>query len=32
MMQNIGLDKFNSLFSLITYFKDEDTCGKATAV
>ncbi len=25
-MQNIGLDKFNSLFSLITYFKDEETC------
>ena len=26
MMQNIGLDKFNSLFSLVTYFKDDETC------
>lgn len=26
MMQNIGLDRFNSLFSLVSYFKDEETC------
>lgn len=26
MTQNIGLDKFNSLYSLVSYFKDDETC------